>query len=336
MLEKPTIPDDRIIACVKDAYAIAVAQITFLPLGVDVNAAVYRVVAEDGTAYFLKLRRGAFYEISVTLPKFLHEQGIAQIIPPLVTRSGRLWADMGEFRLILYPFVDGQNGYEVRLTDQHWIEFGAALRRIHMVVLPSTLRAAIPQETYSAQWREVVRTLLARVATETWQEPVAAKTAAYLNAKRTEILDLIQRTERLAQRLQAEPLPMVVCHADIHAGNVLIDTQGKLHIVDWDAPILAPKERDLMFSGGGQFGSDRTPPQENALFYQGYGETEIDQHALAYYRYERIIDDIAAFGEQLLLTDEGGEDREQAFLYLTYNFSPDGMIAVAVKADKTR
>ena len=45
-----------------------------------------------------------------------------------------------------------------------------------------------------------------------------------------------------------------MCHKDIHGGNILIRTDGQppvLYILDWDDPILAPKERDLMFIGGG-------------------------------------------------------------------------------------
>jgi spectinomycin phosphotransferase len=36
-----------------------------------------------------------------------------------------------------------------------------------------------------------------------------------------------------------------------HAGNVVVGADNELTIVDWDEPILAPKERDLMFIGGG-------------------------------------------------------------------------------------
>jgi len=35
-------------------------------------------------------------------------------------------------------------------------------------------------------------------------------------------------------------------------------------------------------------------------------QTQIDSIALAYYRYERIIQDIAAYCEQILLTDSSG------------------------------
>jgi spectinomycin phosphotransferase len=56
---------------------------------------------------------------------------------------------------------------------------------------------------------------------------------------------------------------------------------------------------------------------------------------LAYYRYERIIEDIAIYCEELLLTDEGGEDREQSLRYLKSNFLPVGTIEIAYRADKT-
>ena len=105
---------------------------------------------------------------------------------------------------------------------------------------------------------------------------------------------------------------------------------GALYIVDWDEPILAPKERDLMFIGGAQGFQGVTAEEEERLFYQGYGPAQVDPAALAYYRYERIIQDIAAFCEQLLLTSEGGEDREQSYGYLASNFLPGNTIAVGI------
>ena len=56
----------------------------------------------------------------------------------------------------------------------------------------------------------------------------------------------------------------IVCHFDIHAGNILIDDDGSLYIVDWDDPILAPKERDLMYIGGGLLGGWYTPGGRSA------------------------------------------------------------------------
>jgi len=334
MLEKPDFPDERIIACLQDEYGLPVVQVVFLPLGADHHTAVYRVVAEGETPYFLKLRRGVFDQIAAALPRFLSDQGIRQIIPPLPTRTGRLWANLEAFTVILYPFVEGRNGYEVELSDHHWRDLGTAVKRIHTAVVPLALAWNLPQEIYSPQWRESVGPLLKHVEDDTSDDPVVAELATFVRVRRAEILDLVGRAERLAQALRVRSLEFVLCHSDIHAGNVLIDASGALHIVDWDDPILAPKERDLMFAGGGQGFVGHTPEEEEALFYQGYGRTRIDRTALAYYRYERIVQDIAAFCEQILSTNQGSQDREQSFSYLTSSFLPGHAVEMAYRSGR--
>jgi spectinomycin phosphotransferase len=336
MLEKPYLQDDKIIACVQAAYGLRVTAITFLPLGADLNTAVYRVTSDDGAVYFLKLRSGVFDETSVMLPKFLNDQGSAHIIAPLATSNGQLWANLDAFKVILYPFIEGHNGYEVDLADQHWIEFGAALKRIHRVVLPPALSGRIQRETFSPKWREIVKNFMARIETDNDVDPVAAQLAAFLQSKRAEVLDLVARTERCAQALQDHSPGFVLCHSDLHAGNVLIEESGALYLVDWDAPLLATKERDLMYAGGGQFRDTRTPDEEERLFYRGYGLTQIDHTALAYYRYERIVEDIAVECEQIFSTAGGGEDRAQALRWLMSNFAPNGVIEIAYRADALR
>jgi spectinomycin phosphotransferase len=155
-----------------------------------------------------------------------------------------------------------------------------------------------------------------------------------LKSKIDETLDIVKRAEQLAQMLQEQPPEFILCHADIHGYNLLIDNNGALYIVDWDALIFAPKERDLMFIGGGHGDSGYTPQEEETMFYQGYGQTNINQIAIAYYRYERIIEDLAVIGEQLLLTNEGGADRERSYGWFTSNFEPGSTIEIAEKTDK--
>ena len=333
MLEAPDLQPDLIVTCLREAYNLSNAQITFLPLGADVNTAVYRVETNDGQPYFLKARTGAFDEVSVVLPRFLNDQGIRQIIPPLRTLTERLWVDLAAYRLVLYPFVAGRNGYEAKLSAHHWAEFGTVLRCVHEVTLPEALARGIRQETYTPKYRERVGQFLERAAVDVFVDPVAAELAAFLKARRSEIDDLVDRAERLAAMLRAQPPPPTLCHSDVHAGNLLLADDGALYIVDWDEPIMAPKERDLMYIGGALLASGLTPEEEETLFYAAYGPVEIHPVALAYYRYERIVQDIAAFCEQLLLTGTGGKDRAQALHYLTSNFLPGSTMDVAYRSD---
>src|SRR5262249_22796730 len=134
--------------------------------------------------------------------------------------------------------------------------------------------------------------------------------------------------EELASELQSKQFELVLCHTDIHGANMLITEKDDFYIIDWDAPILAPKERDLMFIGGG-IDYIWKSQRDIAVFYEGYGKTNIDFAMMAFYRYERVIEDLAAYGEQLLLTDEGGADRPEAYERFTGNFDPGETIEIA-------
>lgn len=332
MLEKPNIPDELIISHLQEEYNFHVAEFSFLPLGADEGSAVYRVQAEDNGIYFLKLRKG-FEEIVVTVPLFLKSQGMQEVISPIPTRSGQYWADFDEYKIIVYPFIEGKNGFDRELTDDHRRTLGAALRKLHTLQVPQELRQRLPVETFDARWRERLQSFQALVETKIWEEPTAAKLAHFMKSQQGEIRHLIQRTNELAVQLQSQPLEFVLCHTDVHGGNILISHDEGLYIVDWDNPLLAPKERDLMFIGGG-IDSLWRGEQEEAIFYQGYGKGEINLAALAYYRYERVIEDLAVIGEQILLSNEGGADRERSYGWFTSNFEPGSTIEIAEKTDQ--
>ena len=332
MLEKPDIPDETIAACLRNEFGLSVTQVDFLPLGADQNTAVYRAREAD-TTYFVKLRSGNFNQTAVVLPVFIHDQGVRQIILPLETRNGKLWANLDTYKLILYPFIDGWSGYEISLSDRQWRDFGAAIRRLHMTKLPQPLADRIPRETFSPQYRQRASVYLEQIQTVKYEDPTSIKLAEFLIGKRDTVIDLINRTELLVTVLQLLPLEYVLCHSDLHAGNILVDAAGGFYIIDWDDPIFAPKERDLMFIGGGQGFSGYSATEEEALFYQGYGSVQVDKSALAYYRCERIVVDIALFCEQILSPDEGEKNRMQALRYLMSNFEPGGTIETVSRRD---
>lgn len=335
MLDRPTLADTAIVEAVRHDYGVEAAEVMFLALGADPNTAVYRLVTPAGDAYFLKLRSGAFDPLSVELPAFLSDRGRVPVIAPCRARGGALWGRLDQFTSILYPFISGQDGFTISLTGAQWHALGSALKGLHTVALPADLRRRLRREDYGPRWRETTLTFLERVERGTWAEPVAAQTADLLRRRRAAIVDLVQRADRLAADLVARQPVEVVCHADIHAGNVLLCADDGLVVVDWDDPILAPKERDLMFIGGGLYGGWRVPEEEEALFYAGYGAADIDARALAYYRYERIVVDIAVYCESLLLTDGGGEDRPVSLRYLASNFERGQTIDLAYRSDRS-
>ena|SRR3989338_2900173 len=120
MLIKPDLKDEAIIRCLQDNYGLNVEKISFLHLGYDFNTVVYRVTTSNKGDYFLKLRSGEFFEASVSITKHLADLGIKEVIPPLTTKTGQLWATLGVFKAILYPYMEGRNGVEVKLSEDQW------------------------------------------------------------------------------------------------------------------------------------------------------------------------------------------------------------------------
>ena len=332
----------ELAACLQNEYNVHPVQITQLELGADPYTTVFRVVDTEATAYFLKLRSADFNLATVAVPRWLADQSIAQIIAPIPCTDGRLFGQAGASAAILYPFVEGSDGFTVPLQDQHWVQLGQALRSIHAAAVPAELAAHIPREDYSPAWRVKVREYLAGIDEAQPGTPAAAGNDAagdvagdvagdaagaalrsFLRDRHAEIVDLVTQAEQLASTVQGLPQELVLCHADIHVGNVLIGAGGDFHIVDWDTVKFAPREHDLMFLGAGI--ASVWNPHEAELFYKGYGACTVDPHLLAYYRFERIVQDIAVDSVQLLAS---ADDQERAGILqqLQGQFAPDGPI----------
>lgn len=342
MLTPPDLSHDTIRQCLSEAYGLNNAQVRFLPLGADVNSAAFHidagVDAGGGAAYFLKLRRGEFDPSVVAVPAFLHhDQGIEAVMAPVPTTAGPLCVRRHGFDWALYPFFDGANGFERALGDTQWRALGAALAAVHRTELPEALRATLPRERYAHHAREGVRRYQRRFingVNDMNGDDIVKRFFAFWEAHAEEIDTIVYRSEQLASILLERPPRLVPCHADLHAGNVLVgdagnpSVHGRLSIIDWDMVMLAPKERDLMFIGGG-VGHAWNQPAQEALFFEGYGATDIDAVALTHYRYERITKDILEICDQVFDTAASTQDREEALRQMTAQFQPDDVVAIA-------
>jgi len=197
---------------------------------------------------------------------------------------------------------------------------------VHSAVLPADLARRVPRESYAPQNRAIAKRLDSEIERLVFaDDPPTAHLAAFWTANRKEIQIVMERAEQLSEQMQNRSLEFVLCHSDLHAGNVLLSADDKLAIVDWDDPILAPKERDLMFIGGG-IGGIWNDPHEKEWFYTGYGPTEIDLVSISYYRYERIVADFAAYGEQIFGMKGTVEDRESGVRKFMSAFLPNNPI----------
>jgi spectinomycin phosphotransferase len=275
------------------------------------------------------------------VPRYLHDHGVAQVIAPLPSTARTLWAQVDGYALILYPFVAGTTGKRSAsaalssgMTPSQWIAYGAILRQIHATALAPDLAQVMQRETFVPAGAGMVRELEAHMAGRTFADPAAQALATFWHERRDAIHTLVVRAEELGRRLAQRALPFVLCHADIHTANVLLDGSGQVWIVDWDDTVLAPKERDLMFVVGGGISRWMVGPRDEELFLQGYGATTIDPLALTYYRYAWAVSDIGEYGAQVFLRpDLGAVSRRAAVDKFMSLFLPGNIVALAFASD---
>lgn len=331
MLEPANLSDAAIIVALRAHYGISVSELTFLPIGNDAASFVYLAHANDGTLHFVKLRSGAgFSAASLAIPHYLYEQGLPHILAPRLTLDQTLWVTLDNFALTVYPYIDGRRAGEVGLTAEQWRDFGTLVKRIHTIQLPTPLTALIPRELFVPSRRSVMTEVETIIKARSLDDPFKRELAEFWMARHNEIRTLVERADALGHALRQASAPFVVCHADLHTFNILIDHDNQFWLIDWDEVRLALKERDLMFLIGG-ISRDLIQPHETACFLEGYGDTEIDPRALTYYRYAWAVQDMAANADQVFFaTDIGEETRDKAVRGFVQLFEPGQIVAIAM------
>lgn len=326
MLKQP-IREQEITGLLKIYYGIDSQAVQFISGGADINALIYKA-DEKFNSYFVKLKYDNHDEINLSIIRLLHDSGVQEIILPVHTLEGKLFQQLDRFRIVVYPFIHAPNGFTQNLTAKQWKQLGKALRKIHDTPVPTLIQKQLRKETYSSKWREMVRSFYSKIAFNSSDDKITTDFKFFFNQNIDKIHRLVDSAEELSKKIQPNLDKYVLCHSDVHAGNVLIASDNSIYIVDWDEPMLAPKERDLMFIGGG-VGNIWNEPQEIPYFYEGYGKTNIDETILSYYRHERIVEDIALYGKDLLSHDQSDESRLEMFKHFKDLFDPNGVVEIA-------
>ena len=329
MREPPAdLTDEQLGATLATDYGLSTTTLTFLPLGHDSAAWVYRATATDGD-WFVKVRKAVTNEAALVVPHYLAHAGVEHVVAPRSSRRGALWTTAGSYAVIVYPFISQQTGLLHGMSDGQWVEYGATLRAIHETAVARELRAVMRVESFRPDGAQSVEHLDELIGERSFDEPGPAIIAGFWRERRATIRLLLERAAALGLRLATTSPPLVLCHADIHTNNVLVAGDEHIWIVDWDETMLAPRERDLMFVVGG-IGPGFVTQRQERLFFDGYGTAAIDQVALAYYRYAWALADIGAYGEQVFVRpDLGATDRQEAVDRFQALFSAGSIVDIA-------
>ena len=323
MIEKPDVPDEVIVRALEECYGIRPDGLDFIPRGLDAAAWAYRAEA-DGQAYFVKVSKGRADEAGAWAPMLLAEQGFAEVIAPVKTAGGAVLGFWGEFTLRVQPFVSGERAMDAGMTHALWMQCGDFLGRLHKLDLSAAVRNRIRRESFAARRLAWVQELQGTREWHVRDDAISAELQSFWQGQQARIAALIERTMELRQAVREASWPMVLCHGDIHSGNLLLGDDGRMYVIDWDDVLVAPRERDLMFVLA------ELPAPEEPDFFAAYGSRDVNRLALAYYRHDWCIEDIGAFGVEILDKYTGEETRLNALHWFKSLFAPGGSVPSAL------
>ena len=337
MIRPPAGADLR--AALRDGYGFDVERLDAEGEGADAAAWAWRATTIDGRRLFVKLRREV-RPAAILVPRHLVEIGFREVVAALPTVTGAAWLDIDGWTAVVMDLVDGETAIRGRMDHGGWHRLGAFAAGLHAVHLPADLAALLRVEDFRSTMTGPARTIDERLdgLDPAGLDELSVAVRDRWIVERDTIRRIVERTDQLGDRIRArrsaaDPAGFVVCHADFHAANVLVDRDGAIHVVDWDEVMLAPRERDLMFVRGSVVAGPVSDGDADA-FEAGYGRIEVDRERLAWYRLDWAVQDVAGYATQVLFEpDRDPPGRPRARSRFEGQFGPGSQVAIALAAD---
>jgi spectinomycin phosphotransferase len=329
-------PDEATLrAALGDGYGLPIDRLEVELAGADALAWAWRATTRSGAALFVKLRPDV-RPAAVLVPRHLHSIGLSEVVAALPTVGGEARLEVDGWTAVVTELVEGSAVAEAGLDPDGWRRLGAFSARLHAVVLPDELTALLRVEDFRSPATDRARALDGRLDSsgEAGLDEHSLAVRRRWIAERPTIARIVALSDEIGERIRARPDPergpFVLCHADFHGGNVLIDRGGGLHVIDWDEVVLAPPERDLMFVRGSVVAGPVGDAEADA-FEAGYGPLTVDLERLAWYRIDWAVQDVTGWAEEVLFQpDRDPPSRPRARRIFDGLFGPGSEVAGAL------
>jgi spectinomycin phosphotransferase len=233
--------------------------------------------------------------------------GLEFVVAPLYDDEGVVLRRVDErYAVSVAPFVDGTSSpFGPFESKDERRRMGELLGRLH--VAGQVVPAGLPRRD---DFGIPSRSVLSEALEVPWETgPFAEPARVLLAARAEELKHRLRDYDALSASVQRRSERWVVTHGEPHRGNVIVDTRGGLHLVDWDTTLVAPGERDLWLV----LDEELTGWEE---YRDIVGDVSLDPEALELYRRRWDLADIAAFVALFRRPHEDDENTAAAFGHL--------------------
>lgn len=228
-----------------------------------------------------------------------------KIVHPLTTEKGEYSREDEHHIYLVGDYIEGNNLLHSGFSIEQILQLADIVAELHAYGEEIPLPTGNIKEDFNIRFSKPLLDILA-AADSCLKEDLRKQIAPYMGT----ILGHLKQLTSLADQLKDMPLRYVLCHTDIHEGN-LLQCANRLSLIDWEGLRLAPPEADLFFLADKPWFH---------LFYGRYKEKHVDftihQTLLRFYQEKRILEDIWEFMEQLQSDDMSPKERAAALNYL--------------------
>jgi spectinomycin phosphotransferase len=342
---EPAVDQATLIQVLRREYGVEAARLAFHPT--EWGGYNYVVTCPGGARFFLKLHEdgdtvgvaASSRDFYLPLTYQLHARGILPYIPhPLLTVDGGLFARLGPYWLDLYDYIQGTVVGFGELPGPILAELARLVGILHRS-LPRLDLPTLFVDDFRATFKAELLGILDRLPALPGDATPGARALRDLllppsippnggeAGGEEQVLAHLGRMEALGALARASGKPPVVCHTDLHGGNLMVGDQvgagssrpgsgvsrreaphtpPLLYILDWENAMVAPPEHDLFF-----FAADA---RFRELFLPNYeaeaGPIKLDGELLRFYYHRRGLEDLTGFCARILRGDGGAtQDR---------------------------
>ena len=316
----------------RNAYALPLQSVTFFPEGEDSYG--YIVLSETGEKYFAKASTSVPNSCLQVASFLRHQCKISGIVAPLETQERALSVPWQDFRVSLFPFIEGKSRWDLwkvgkDFTDTDLSQTGALLATIHgcpHTIAPDTLSVA----KYDLPLRHELHTVLAAAERKIpSQNQYQKQLLEALATHQSSILETMDRYDELGRSAAASQTPFVITHGDPTPGNLILDAENRLHLIDWDGVRLGPPEKDLV-----SFTGERFAVVLERYLTERACDVSLYADIFGFYIYEWTLNEIRDYGTKILFKNKDTQQNEYDWESLQDYLPPDresmedGIVAV--------
>ena len=298
-LTSSPIAERELLDRLRTAWGVCPISVTQMFAGHGGDTWTFRADSADDS-YFLKLKK-AVSEPGVAISLLLADRHIPAIAP-LLSTAGNAWEPLSGFQLLVYPLIVGRAIEPASLTDIDWYSLGASLKAVHNMPLPEALKSSLATDTFIPWGQDFLSKIEPAIAAfDTEADSVQQQFGRLWSAQASMPLEFLSFLRTQGQTALASAPVFCLCHADFQVDNILKSAPGILHILDWDNPMWAPPERDLMF----------VAPEFRPQFLTGYGPITLNEPVMAYLISDWLLQDTFDCVDRILFAGSVGLEEKQ-------------------------